>query len=291
MNDKTIEVNEISYNILTKMAQIYIAMYVIDIIEDRGYEYKIVETLRPFVESDLGARAKLRSALKNVIAPSHLARALEFTNLDTLNDRMKDKVSISMDYIGIHYGWIRARFIALDYTDDGKLKSVIFTSEIIDDEKKVLEELRKMSFTDPLTKLYNRYAYDHDKLDYNITPDTVVYSIDLNGLKVTNDHFGHDAGDELLKGLAECLTNVFAICGKAYRIGGDEFVVIAETKNPEGLKERINVFNESWSDGKEFTLACAVGFASGEDSIECMMTVADTNMYKDKALYYKNKQK
>lgn len=51
--------------------------------------------------------------------------------------------------------------------------------------------------------------------------------------------FGHVAGDELLTATAECLTKVIGSRGKVYRTGGDEFIVIAETADPEGIIEQI----------------------------------------------------
>ena len=290
MNSKTIEVNEMSYKVLSKLSQIYITMHVVDIGKDSAYEFKLIDTLKPFVNNNFGARAKIKYILENVCAPNYLNIALDFTDLDSLAERMQDKVVISVEFIGIHYGWVRTQFVALDHDEDGKVTQVLFTTQVIDEEKRKIEELKKMSFTDPLTHLYNRYAFETDKFDYIVTKNTTIYSIDLNGLKYTNDNFGHEAGDDLLRGLASCLVSVFAICGKGYRIGGDEFIVIAETNNPDGLVDRIREFNKTWSTGKDYTLACAVGYAKGE-SIDCMLTIADANMYKDKALYYKNKNK
>ncbi|MBR5705734.1 MAG: diguanylate cyclase, partial [Deltaproteobacteria bacterium] len=57
--------------------------------------------------------------------------------------------------------------------------------------------------------------------------DLAVFSIDVNGLKTVNDSLGHDAGDELIRGAADCISAAFGQTGKCYRTGGDEFVVLA----------------------------------------------------------------
>lgn len=79
--------------------------------------------------------------------------------------------------------------------------------------------------------------------------DFVYASIDVNGLKVVNDEIGHAAGDELIKGAADCMTKAFASYGKVYRTGGDEFVSIffASIKQLEAIKEDLERIVERWS--------------------------------------------
>ena len=67
--------------------------------------------------------------------------------------------------------------------------------------------------------------YEEDILEYSAAPlsENFVYaSIDVNGLKIVNDEIGHAAGDELIKGAADCMTKAFGSYGKVYRTGGDE---------------------------------------------------------------------
>lgn len=82
------------------------------------------------------------------------------------------------------------------------------------------EEMRKALLTDPLTGLSNRRAYDE------VEKFPVQVAIDLDSLKWINDNMGHATGDELVKAIATALADE---TGNAYRFGGDEFVLQAET--------------------------------------------------------------
>ena len=66
-----------------------------------------------------------------------------------------------------------------------------------------------------------------------------MFSVDVNGLKKVNDTKGHTAGDELIKGAANCLTLAVGNNGKVYRTGGDEFMAVLFTENPEKIRDEI----------------------------------------------------
>lgn len=94
-----------------------------------------------------------------------------------------------------------------------------------------LREAQRQSLTDPLTGLYNRRSLDR-MLEREVllagrhrTPLTVVV-IDVDRFKEVNDRLGHDVGDELLRLIASVLTGTLRRSDLAFRMGGDEFVVL-----------------------------------------------------------------
>ena len=91
-----------------------------------------------------------------------------------------------------------------------------------------IDRLRDAATRDSLTGLANHRAF-HERLDGLVTADAglALAIVDLDGLKQTNDTYGHQAGDELLEALARALVAVSPE-GRAYRIGGDEFAVVIE---------------------------------------------------------------
>jgi two-component system, cell cycle response regulator len=98
---------------------------------------------------------------------------------------------------------------------------------------RLLEAVRRESITDALTGLGNRRAL-LDDLDRLLSPEggcpeTTLALFDLDGFKAYNDAFGHTAGDMLLKRFGESLAAAGPPSGRAYRLGGDEFCVIAPT--------------------------------------------------------------
>ena len=96
------------------------------------------------------------------------------------------------------------------------------------------EKLIYTSNTDELTRCLNRHAYENDMKKLNLSEEWVYISADLNGLKQTNDSYGHMAGDELICAAADCMRDSFHEYGKVYRIGGDEFAVIITAESKPG---------------------------------------------------------
>ncbi len=89
-------------------------------------------------------------------------------------------------------------------------------------------EIEYSSYHDYLTNLYNRRYFEQklEQLDIPINYPLTVIMMDLNGLKLINDTYGHHIGDLALKRIGYILNNVFYKQGVIARIGGDEFAVI-----------------------------------------------------------------
>ena len=105
-------------------------------------------------------------------------------------------------------GWFRAQYIMVEATDEGVPTIAIYTTRNVDEERRREEHLMHLSYTDELTNLSNRRCYERDlkeNRDKARTDDLVLFSIDVNGLKQVNDTSGHEAGDELICGAAECI--------------------------------------------------------------------------------------
>ena len=88
-----------------------------------------------------------------------------------------------------------------------------------------------------------------------------MFSVDLNGLKAINDVKGHMAGDELIKGAADCLLLSIGKSGKAYRTGGDEFMAIVYTKEPEKIRQEIGRRAAKWRGMYTEGMTMSVGHA------------------------------
>lgn len=88
--------------------------------------------------------------------------------------------------------------------------------------------IEKLSFRDQLTGLYNRRFYEEElnRLDTNRNLPISLILLDVNGLKLTNDAFGHQTGDSLLNRVADVITNCCRTEDIIARLGGDEFVIL-----------------------------------------------------------------
>ena len=124
------------------------------------------------------------------------------------------------------------------YDDATLLASIQFFVTNSLDRKKQQAYLEKLSYRDMLTGLYNRNRYIERLEAYKQVQDQQIGAIyiDLNGLKKVNDEQGHRAGDELIVRAAGTIAGIFA--EDAYRVGGDEFVVILLDVSHEDLPAR-----------------------------------------------------
>lgn len=161
------------------------------------------------------------------------------------------------------------------------------------------EQLQEIAVTDSLTGLDNRLAFDKYVKDIENDLDSMtpwkMIMIDLNGLKNTNDNFGHEAGDELLKAAAKVLDDTYGNIGHCFRIGGDEFVVIIDADENEmntlkhALIDAINSHNEN-SDYK-LSMALGIGYLYTREgvrkSISDWKMQSDLDMYRDKEIFHK----
>jgi two-component system cell cycle response regulator len=110
------------------------------------------------------------------------------------------------------------------------LVRLVFT---FDQNRQMLAASREEAVTDSLTGLANRRALmaDIERTLSASPPETVVLAVyDLDGFKAYNDSFGHPAGDDLLRRLGRQLAEAMEPYGRGYRLGGDEFCVLASTR-------------------------------------------------------------
>ena len=188
-------------------------------------------------------------------------------------------------YLGMTIG---AALMFIHYSEFSQLSS----DETIAQQQLVMQ-------IDPMTGLLNRYAYYEMLKKYAaseaLPEDTVAYSIDINGLKRVNDEMGHEAGDELIKGAAECIAEVFRnSSAQCFRTGGDEFVVLAAETDTDGANAatgRLESMTQRWQGSRGQLLSLSFGYALEKDNPGCkaeeLIHKSDLAMYAFKADYYR----
>ena len=155
----------------------------------------------------------------------------------------------------------------------------------------ILLEAEDRAVKDQLTGVKNKRAYA-DEEDYlntqikaGINIEFALVVCDLNGLKVVNDTLGHKAGDEFIIQGCEIICDAFAR-SPVYRIGGDEFVVIAQGKDYHLIEKRIEKINKANAKNKKLgKVTIAVGTATFDNKDKFVSDVferADDMMYKNK---------
>jgi two-component system cell cycle response regulator len=151
---------------------------------------------------------------------------------------------------------------------------------------KLLARSRAEADTDALTGLANRRKLLAD-LESRIEAEvpTMLILFDLDGFKAYNDGFGHPAGDALLRRLSQKLGAATAPIGRAYRMGGDEFCVLA-TGDPAYLPGVVSTARKALEEeGEGFRITCAYGaivLPEETNDLSEALRIADARMYGNK---------
>ena len=152
------------------------------------------------------------------------------------------------------------------------------------------QALKRLSFEDTLTGLYNRNHFNQLEAEMTREPPRRlgVAFVDLNGLKEWNDRYGHLAGDDLLRRTAARIVEAFP--GQAHRMGGDEFLILdverSESDFLAALHQMVDALN-----AEQISAAIGMSWREGDCDIRLQMEEADHRMYEEKAYYYSGREK
>ena len=279
-------------SILTSMSEIYYSMYMLDLKNNSFAVYSAGDQIRQAGEKASDAKTLMNEIVRRIVAKEYQKEAIEFMDLDSLGDRMMKKKIISGEFVVSNLGWFRMSFISIDIDEDGRPVKVIYTTRSIDEDKRRELKLIRTSYTDELTKCYNRRAYMEDIGDMSDDLDYVYVSMDVNGLKPVNDTLGHAAGDELLRGASECMRQCFGSYGKVYRMGGDEFaaIIYINARRLKRVQEEFADVVGKWSGDIVKSMSISCGYVASDEknweSLDEIVKVADERMYENKAAYY-----
>ncbi len=281
-------------DILDSMVEVYDNVNLLNFYDNTEMSLRDIHQKKHSFDLGNQTHTLMNQRIMTQVMPDQIDDFLKFTDIQTVRSRLANKKIISADFIDIVHGWFRAQYISADGTVDGIPNLIIYTTRNVDEEKRREEHLLRLSLTDELTRIYNRRCYDEDldKLNFKDISDTfVIFAIDVNGLKKINDTKGHAAGDELIKGAAECLALSIRSSGKVYRTGGDEFMAIVDTEDPESINNDIRKRAKEWWGVYSSDMTLSIGFASKREfnnaSISELERIADSRMYEDKERYYR----
>ena len=214
---------------ITSHADKYASMHLIDLKYNTARELIRHDNFNLVKIRDGGnASRKIRNILLTTTRYETLRGLLEFINLDDLPQRMKDKRAISYEFLSKEYGWCRANFLLLDDSGKGDSNQIVFAIEVIEEEKRRAEELKKRSETDLMTGLRNRGSGEKAIRDLIANKVPGMFCLmDADKFKSINDNYGHDVGDKVIKAIANALKRTFRNNDIVMRLGGDEYAVYA----------------------------------------------------------------
>ena len=178
-----------------------------------------------------------------------------------------------------------------------------FSKKIHNMQQKIrayMQYAQKQAYTDSMTGVGNKTAY----LEYvrelnqkinNGTADFAVAVFDVDGLKNTNDNYGHECGDRIIIDTAALIRKVFGE-ESVFRIGGDEFIAVPDAVTEEEMKKRFAELEKEMSDfNKNKRYAMTLSFSGGwvlyrpgqDPSFKAVFKRADEAMYSSKDEHYR----
>ena len=244
------------------------------VIIDNAYSLFLIQLLLAFILSSIMAGAFYIVIGKNLI---RIARFIKTDNPGenshplTLqrNFKIRDELQMLIDYL----------------------------NEMRQRIKNSVQEIKELSYHDQLTGLYNRRFFEEElkRLNTERNLPLSILMIDVNGLKLINDAFGHKAGDQLLQKVARVIKTECRTDDIISRIGGDEFVILlpkTDKQQVASLGERLieEIQNEKI---KNLSVSASIGWETkkgDKEDINSVFKRAEDYMYSKKA-YKKDSQR
>jgi len=193
-------------------------------------------------------------------------------------------LKINNAYVNITY-----KLIHKDDLRDEELVMLIITD--VTEKKKSEEQILFLSYHDKLTSLYNR-AYINSIIPQLQNESSMPLSIivgDMNGLKLTNDVFGHEYGDKLLVNASKILLSCCGSTDIISRWGGDEFLIILPNTSDEEANKIISKIEATCKsfEPNPIEVSIALGSATIRDyntNILELFSMAENKMYNNKII-------
>lgn len=285
---------EAMFSAYSALAGIYLSMHIINLKTGEFHEIKSTDFIRDnMIKGEHTFAEQINSVMKSLPSRKYVESVLEFVDISTLPERMKNKTTIVHEFLGNYSGWCRERFIRVDEDSNGELWHVVYAVEVIDAEKRKENRLLYLSETDLMTGIRNRGSGEKAITDL-IKEGTkgLMCLLDCDKFKNVNDTYGHVVGDAVIIAVARSLQSVCREHDICMRLGGDEFAMfipgITETKDAESFTMRVfaklkDIRIPEMGDEKIY-VSMGEAFYKGEKDIDFdeLYRHADSAMYKSK---------
>ena len=150
------------------------------------------------------------------------------------------------------------------------------------------QALKRLSFEDTLTGLFNRNHFNQAMEDFQRRPPARLGMavFDLNGLKDWNDRYGHSTGDELIRRTAGHIAA--AAPGRGYRMGGDEFLILDTERDEAAFRSAVD---QAWRamEAEDISVAVGLSWREGNCDPRAQTDEADRLMYDMKERFYRSR--
>lgn len=294
------EQEQIAYNRLSALTGDYICAYVVDPETGKYREFNATAVYMTLAQEKEGDDffTNTRNEIRKCIHPEDLNRFLTVFTKENVLAEIKQNGIFTVSYRLILDG--RPRYVQLKgaMVEEKDGYRLIFGINDIDkqvrQEEKYVDNLSRAKIeatVDGLTGVKNRHAWlmAEERLNSQIAEDPsrqfAVVILDVNDLKKVNDSEGHAAGDDYLRTACRIVCKTFAH-SPVFRVGGDEFAVIAQGDDYtviDKLVARVKEQNEEALRSGGIIIACGMAKREGDTNVASVFERADQQMYNNKA--------
>ena len=291
--------DQITYTRISALAGNYLVIYTVDPATDHYTEYSAMDSYNSL---EIGKEGddffqQARKNAKEIVLPEDLEH---FETLFTKENVMKE-IEVDGDFsiryrIMMNGEPVNVRLKAVRINEKDGVKILVGLRNINAQVKREeeyeynLAAAQRKATRDALTGVKNKHAYDEAEKELNEQiangehPEFAIVMFDVNDLKLINDTQGHHAWDEHMRKACSVICNIFKH-SPVYRVGGDEFCVIAKGHDYEMadlLVDLVDTYNHG--EGKETGVVVACGLAryEGEGTASSVYEHADRVMYENK---------
>ena len=230
-----------------------------------------------------------------------LGLTVSFVLRKKMNDLLDDVVSLEEDVQrlsdALRYPGAEQNKAVFDKSaggDTAVLRSLI--KEAREEVQSYIAYAQKQAYIDVLCQIGNRTAY-FQTVSTLENRDYSVIIIDINGLKLINDEFGHQNGDDAIIQVSKAATKAFGV-ENCFRIGGDEFVVILNAKDKAFIEKGLALIDKELKEVSKKTVydvSVSYGYSSfdwtSDQKYSDVFVRADDAMYLQKEKYYEKIEK
>lgn len=280
--------SELKFRSLTETAQ--------DIILTIDME-GVITYANPAAAAMAGRDDLVGKVLKNFISPDVVNQHLDmldkhrggFTGTMSYESKIPDRNNVGLIYFDV-------KSTTLFYR--GKPSGVLIIARDSTERKRTEEHIRLMAIVDTLTGLFNRGGFitlagQQLKTAFRTEKKLLLFFIDLDGLKLINDTYGHEEGDRALQKTSMILKQTFRESDIIGRLGGDEFAVLVIDDDElqknilKRLEERIKEANATSDISCQISMS--IGVAAYDPSRPC--SVEELMFEADRLMYIQKKEK
>ena len=291
---------QLAYSRLSALAGNFLSIYVVDPRTEHYREIRVDAEVEDLVRTREGDNffTDGRDASLAIVYPEDRSRYLSLWTRENVMTEIERCGSYTLSYRVVLDG--QARYVqikAVMVEEEARAKLIVGINDIdaqVRQEETYVQSLAQAQIeahVDPLTGVRNRHAYmeAEERLNIQIAEGHVtefaIVLLDVNDLKQVNDVQGHQAGDQFLRDACKIICDTFKH-SPVYRVGGDEFTVVAQGSDYECIDELIAQMDSQNAEALRsggIVIACGMAKREKEISVAPVFVRADQLMYENKS--------